>query len=224
MANFDVKESIDTKSISTGVSTAGDNIVPMTGDIILYAGATAPSGWAICDGTSGTPDLRSNFVVGANASGNVGVAAGSASHNHTYAFGNPGYGNSSFSHESYSVGAFSTNNSHSDHSHTWAFTVTTSTFVGSANFVQATDGTGTSKCLRTGHRHVESFSIGTNNMVVSANDNSAATPNHNHNVGTFTRDNSESHTHTVLGASASGTASATTINIPYLSLNYIMKL
>jgi microcystin-dependent protein len=215
MANFDVKESIDTKSISTGVLTAGDNIMPMAGDIIMFAGATAPTGWAICDGTSGTPNLRGYFVVGANAAGNVSAGAGSASHNHTYAFGNPGYGNSSFSHESYSVGSFSTNNSHSDHSHTWSFTATTSTFVGT-NFIQATNNTGTSKCLRAGHRHSEGFNIATNNM--------SATPNHNHNVGTFNRSNSESHTHTVAAASASGTASATTINIPYLSLNYIMKL
>ena len=215
MANFDVKESIDTKSVSTGVLTAGDNIMPMAGDIIMFAGATAPSGWAICDGSNGTPDLRSDFVVGANAAGNVGAAAGSASHNHTYAFGNPGYGNSSFSHDGYNVGSLSTNNSHSDHSHTWAFTSTTSTFAGT-NFIQATDGSGTSKCLRSGHRHIEAFNVGTNNM--------SATPNHNHNVGTFTRNNSETHTHTVLAASASGNVSASAVNVPYLALYYIMKL
>lgn len=215
MANFDVKESIDTKSISTGVLTAGDNIVPMTGDIILFAGTTAPSGWAICNGTGGTPDLRSKFVVGANASGNVGVAAGSASHNHTYAFGNPGYGTSSFSHDGYNVEAFSTNNSHSDHSHTWTMNVATGSYVGST-FIQATNASGTSKCLRSGHTHNENFNINTGNMT--------ATPNHNHNTASFSRSNSESHTHTVLGASASGTVSITEVNVPYLSLNYIMKL
>jgi microcystin-dependent protein len=213
MANFDVKESIDTKSVSTGVLTAGDNIMPMTGDIIMFAGATAPAGWAICDGSSGTPDLRSDFVVGANAAGNVGAAAGSASHNHTYAFGNPGYGNSAFSHGAYG-GAFSTNNSHSDHSHNWGMNVATANYTGST-FIQATNASGTSKCLRANHAHNENFNINTGNMT--------ATPNHNHNSG-FSRDNSESHTHTVAAASASGTASATTINIPYLSLNYIMKL
>ena len=214
MANFDVKESIDTKSVSTGVSTAGDNIVPMTGDIIMFAGATAPTGWAICDGTNGTPDLRGDFVVGANAAGNVGAAAGSASHNHTYAFGNPTYGNSAFSHDAYNVGAISANNSHSDHSHVWTFTINSSSFAGT-NFIQATDGTGTSKCLRSGHTHSEGFNIGTNNM--------SATPNHDHNLSA-SRTNSETHTHTVASAAASGNVSATTINVPYLSLNYIMKL
>jgi microcystin-dependent protein len=222
MANFDVKESIDTKSISTGVLTAGDNIMPMAGDIIMFAGATAPSGWAICDGTSGTPDLRSNFVVGANASGNVGAAAGNASHSHTYAFGNPTYGNSAFSHGAYG-GAFSTNNSHSDHSHNWGMNVATGTYVGST-FIQATNASGTSKCLRSGHAHNENFNINTGNMVVSATDNSAATPNHNHNANFGRTNTGAAHTHTVLAASASGNASGTTINIPYLSLNYIMKL
>lgn len=213
MANFNVEESIDTKSDSTGVLTAGDNIMPMAGDIIMFAGATAPTGWAICDGTDGTPDLRGDFVVGANAAGNVGAAAGSASHTHSYAFGNPGYGNSAFSHGAY-AGAFSTNNSHSDHSHNWGMNISAANYAGST-FIQATNNTGTSKCLRSSHRHNENFNRNTNNM--------SATPNHNHNSG-FSRTNSESHTHTVAAASASGTASATTINVPYLSLNYIMKL
>ncbi len=28
---------------------------------------TAPQGWALCDGTNGTPDLRGRFVLGANS-------------------------------------------------------------------------------------------------------------------------------------------------------------
>jgi microcystin-dependent protein len=31
----------------------------------MYTGNSAPSGWAICNGSSGTPDLRARFVVGA---------------------------------------------------------------------------------------------------------------------------------------------------------------
>jgi len=39
-----------------------------TGGIIMWSGtiATIPTGWALCDGTSGTPDLRDKFVVGAS--------------------------------------------------------------------------------------------------------------------------------------------------------------
>jgi hypothetical protein len=35
--------------------------------------ATIPSGWLLCNGSSGTPDLRNRFVIGANAD-DAGVA------------------------------------------------------------------------------------------------------------------------------------------------------
>ncbi|MEM0995966.1 MAG: hypothetical protein AAGN35_02755 [Bacteroidota bacterium] len=35
------------------------------GMIMMWSGSTVPSGWAICDGGNGTPDLRGRFVVGA---------------------------------------------------------------------------------------------------------------------------------------------------------------
>lgn len=34
-----------------------------TGVIVEYYGTTIPSGWHICDGTSGTPDLRDKFTI-----------------------------------------------------------------------------------------------------------------------------------------------------------------
>ena len=34
------------------------------GGIIMWSGSTAPAGWALCDGTQGTPDLRNKFIVG----------------------------------------------------------------------------------------------------------------------------------------------------------------
>jgi hypothetical protein len=41
----------------------------VTGMIMLWSGtiATIPSGWALCNGSNGTPDLRNKFVVGAYA-------------------------------------------------------------------------------------------------------------------------------------------------------------
>ena len=38
------------------------------GTIVLWSGATVPSGWSICNGENGTPDLRGKFVIGVNAS------------------------------------------------------------------------------------------------------------------------------------------------------------
>jgi microcystin-dependent protein len=67
------------------------NLFP-TGGIILWSGsiATVPTGWALCDGTNGTPDLRNRFVVGAGdtyAVADVGGAAANtiaaSSHSHT---------------------------------------------------------------------------------------------------------------------------------------------
>jgi microcystin-dependent protein len=50
--------------------------------------ASIPSGWLICDGTNGTPDLRDRFVVGAGSTYAVAATGGSAnatlvSHSHT---------------------------------------------------------------------------------------------------------------------------------------------
>ena len=38
---------------------------------MMFSGSTAPSGWAFCDGTNGTPDLRNQFIVAANSLGNA---------------------------------------------------------------------------------------------------------------------------------------------------------
>ena len=38
------------------------------GTIVAYNKAEAPAGWAICNGESGTPDLRGKFILGFNPS------------------------------------------------------------------------------------------------------------------------------------------------------------
>lgn len=47
----------------------------VTGMIMLWSGtiATIPSGWALCNGSNGTPDLRNSFIIGAH-SDDAGVA------------------------------------------------------------------------------------------------------------------------------------------------------
>jgi len=42
--------------------------VAIKGMIIMWTGITAPSGWALCNGSNGTPDLRGRFIVGYNPS------------------------------------------------------------------------------------------------------------------------------------------------------------
>ena len=49
----------------------------VSGMIIMYNSATAPSGWYLCDGNNGTPDLRDRFIVGAGNSYSLNATGGS---------------------------------------------------------------------------------------------------------------------------------------------------
>lgn len=50
-----------------------------SGVVVSWYGdkANVPSGWAICDGTNGTPDLRDRFIVGAGNSYSLKATGGS---------------------------------------------------------------------------------------------------------------------------------------------------
>jgi hypothetical protein len=53
------------------------------GTIIMWNRGFVPPGWAVCDGTNGTPDLRGRFIKGATGIGPAFYAAGGASvHGH----------------------------------------------------------------------------------------------------------------------------------------------
>lgn len=62
--------SITTDKIAAGAVTVDKLAVGVavpSGTIVMWSGATTsiPQGWALCDGTNGTPDLRNRFIVGA---------------------------------------------------------------------------------------------------------------------------------------------------------------
>ena len=61
----------------------GNALLPR-GVIVMWSGtlASIPSGWALCNGSNGTPDLRDRFVYGASANENPGAKGGSDSHTH----------------------------------------------------------------------------------------------------------------------------------------------
>ena len=52
----------------TATSFVGNGITPI-GGIIMWSGTIAniPSGWAFCNGSNGTPDLRDRFIISANS-------------------------------------------------------------------------------------------------------------------------------------------------------------
>jgi hypothetical protein len=81
---------------SLTVATGG-GIIPV-GGIIMWSGSIAsiPSGWQLCNGTNGTPDLRNQFVVGAGSTYPVANTGGTAdaivvSHTHTATVTDPGH-------------------------------------------------------------------------------------------------------------------------------------
>jgi len=62
-------------------TTAYVNSVLPRGMIVMWGGpiGNIPTGWKICDGSGGTPDLRDRFVAGAGNSYSVGATGGSNS-------------------------------------------------------------------------------------------------------------------------------------------------
>ena len=50
------------------VKTYVDTRLPQ-GLISLWSGTNIPQGWALCDGTQGTPNLSGRFVVGQSNAG-----------------------------------------------------------------------------------------------------------------------------------------------------------
>lgn len=71
------------------------NGVP-SGAIMLWSGSIAsiPSGWFLCNGSNGTPDLRDRFIVGAGSTYAVAATGGSADAivvSHTHSVTDPGH-------------------------------------------------------------------------------------------------------------------------------------
>jgi hypothetical protein len=84
-----------------GVAGTSTGTTIPTGMISLWYGSigSVPSGWYLCDGTNGTPDLRDRFVVGAGSTYSVAATGGSAnaivvSHTHTATVTDPAHSHS----------------------------------------------------------------------------------------------------------------------------------
>jgi len=62
-----------------------DNVMALLPPIIVIWSGTlenVPTGWSLCDGTGGTPDLKNKFIVGAKAGRPPGSEGGQREHDH----------------------------------------------------------------------------------------------------------------------------------------------
>ncbi len=74
----------DIRDIKSSVSNIDTSALVPSGGIIMWSGSTAsiPSGFVLCDGTNGTPDLRNKFIVGAGSTYAVAATGGATTHTH----------------------------------------------------------------------------------------------------------------------------------------------
>ena len=120
-----------------------------SGGIIMWSGSVAsiPTGWLLCNGASGTPDLRNRFVVGAGSTYAVAANGGSAdaivvSHTHTATVTDPGHKHSQTVPTTSGTGASqSVGNVYAGEAVTYLNTATATTSITVANSTAGSSGT-----------------------------------------------------------------------------------
>jgi hypothetical protein len=87
--NADLLDGQHASAFATAEHThpAYEGLLP-SGVICMWSGsiATIPSGWALCNGANGTPDLRNRFVIAAGGNYDVGATGDGSIPSHTHAF------------------------------------------------------------------------------------------------------------------------------------------
>ena len=80
-----IRARLDTVEAELDTALARLDTLDFSGKIVLWSGSTGsiPTGWQLCDGTNGTPDLRNRFVVGAGDGYVVDSTGGATEHTHT---------------------------------------------------------------------------------------------------------------------------------------------
>lgn len=222
-----------------------------SGVISMWSGslATIPSGWSLCDGTNGTPDLRDKFIVGAGSSYSVSDTGGEnshiltsselpshshaegtlsadegGSHSHTGSTSNTGSHSHSFSGNTSNTGSHShSGNTATAGSHSHQASLYGFSSGNTARFAVSYGSYVTAKSTLSAGDHSHTFNTnntGSHSHSFSGNTNN--TGSHSHSVSIST---GGSHSHTISGSTATtGSGNAHENRPPYYSLAYIMKL
>jgi hypothetical protein len=90
-------QAVGTNNTTIATTAFVRSIIP-AGVILMWSGSIAsiPSGWVLCNGANGTPNLQDRFIVGAGSTYAVAATGGSAnavlvSHTHTASVSDPGH-------------------------------------------------------------------------------------------------------------------------------------
>ena len=185
------------------------------GVIVAFHGSVIPSGWAVCDGLNGTPNLQDRFIIGASNSRAPGSSGGETSVTLTAAqSGVPAHAHTTVSADAWhSHTSTDTNLAHThgihnsgNHAHQgkWIPYVNDLTVGGTGK--TATQG-------GNGHDSIPDDGNHSHGM-------DSALWNHNHTINSA----SAPHSHTVNPNTAANASQAHNNMPPYYALVYIMKL
>jgi len=70
---------INDGAITSDKIASGFGLIP-SGGIIMWSGVSVPTGWYLCNGENGTPDLRNRFIVGSGDEYSTGNTGGEKEH------------------------------------------------------------------------------------------------------------------------------------------------
>jgi microcystin-dependent protein len=194
---------------STNVATTAfvQSVLPR-GAIIMWGGAanTIPTGWQLCNGSNGAPDLRDQFIVGAGNTYSPGATGGATSVSLT---------TNNLPTHSHSLSASGTTDAGGGHTHTASTGITdpghlhTYSVPSAASNGQGGGGTNTQTLMQ---NPPPSGSTGTSATGITASTSVTAIGDHTHAV-------------TLTGSTSNaGSSTAFSILPPYYALCYIQKM
>lgn len=216
MANFKTSQ-VDVQDSNAKVSI---NVLPEAGHILPFAGPSnkIPTGWVLCDGTSGTPDLRGKLPGGI---ANVPVGS-NQTHSHTFTNTLGAFNNATVSDSanisSGNVGGNSANHTHGGFGGSHFFSAWGDS--GPANRATGTSGAGLASTNRN-HTH----NSNTSGPSAYADGNQNANHAHGYNAYSVNATSSNAHGHSISSNPTANSQTLTHGSLPSIFyVNFIMKV